>query len=343
MIPHPQSLYMIHAITPLRVGADQGIGAIDLPTLREAHTSWPIVPGSSVKGVLREQAELHLGGRESAEVRAIFGPPTELAGDYRGGMVFGDAYPLLLPVRSLAGTFAWVTCAQVLRRLARDAAEAGLQLELPAAVNEAEVRIPSNSSGTKSELVVVDRSAQSRHVLFEDLYLEADDDPKLTALGKMIAPWVWPLTTDGQKAEPRAESFLLSRLALVPDDVFGYLCRHRLEIRARVSIDDTTGTVKHGPWTEELIPAETVLCGIVQARGTAVRTRKQGKHAEGRNGEEEDFETTDDPQSPNAVLGYLRKLLEKPRMLRLGGHGSVGLGRARVTLVTKAHGKEPKQ
>lgn len=342
MTNNPQALYLVHALTPLRVGADQGIGAIDLPTLREAHTGWPILPGSSVKGVLREQAEVHFG-RDAPEVRSIFGPPTELAGDYRGGMVFGDAYPLLLPVRSLAGTFAWVTCAQVLRRLERDAAEAKVSLECPAAAPESGVRLPSNprvDTTTDSELVVDRSTPGPQHVLLEDLCFDVTPDRKLATLGNTIARWTWP-------AKEMALDFLLRRLALVPDDVFSYLCRHRLEVRARVAIKDSTGTVSHGPWTEELIPAETVLCGILQGRGTTVRTRKPGNQDAGRNVNDEDLEAkvneTDEKKGPDAVLADLRKVLKEPRVLRLGGHGSVGLGRARVTLVADTRGKDPRR
>lgn len=334
MNDHRHALYLVHALTPLRIGADQGLGAIDLPTLREVHTGWPIVPGSSIKGVLREQAEQHFEPakpkeqaqekdwkqkkREQQEhVEAIFGPPTERAGDFRGGMVFGDAYPLLLPVRSLAGTFAWVTCAQVLRRLARDANEAKIELELPDAPTGDGVKVPSPKDGTKSKLLLDDSS----EILLEDLSLKAEPDPKLDALGKVIASWAWPRGGD--------EVFLLERLALVPDDVFGYFCRHRLEIRARVAIDATKGTVSAGPWTEELIPAETVLCGIVQARGTTLRRRRAEDDKAGRDGVETEEVAT---RAPKDVFGDLLEVLGEGRTLRVGGHASVGLGRARVTL-----------
>ncbi|HCW51693.1 MAG TPA: hypothetical protein DGR79_06470, partial [Clostridiales bacterium] len=46
-------VFWIHALTPLHVGAGQGVGFIDLPVMREKATGWPIVPGSTVKGVMR--------------------------------------------------------------------------------------------------------------------------------------------------------------------------------------------------------------------------------------------------------------------------------------------------
>lgn len=137
------------------------------------------------------------------------------------------------------------------------------------------------------------------------------------------------------------QQLLLRRLALVSDDVFGYLCRHHLEICARVAIKDSTGIVDHGPWTEELIPGETVLCGIVQDRGTTVRTRKSESPNTARNIDEDGFEK--DEKEPDVALAALRKLLSKPKVLRLGSHASLGLGRACVPLVTKLPGEETRQ
>ena len=43
--------------TPLHVGAGASVGAIDQPIQRERHTGFPIIPGSSIKGVLRYTAQ----------------------------------------------------------------------------------------------------------------------------------------------------------------------------------------------------------------------------------------------------------------------------------------------
>ena len=40
--------------TPLHVGAGASVGAIDQPIIRERHTGFPIIPGSSLKGVLAD-------------------------------------------------------------------------------------------------------------------------------------------------------------------------------------------------------------------------------------------------------------------------------------------------
>jgi CRISPR-associated protein Cmr4 len=348
MTAQHHALYFVHALTPLHLGADQGLGAIDLPTLREEHTGWPIVPGSSIKGVLREQAEHHFKRDLAPEptqqaeqaawakekrdrerrVEGIFGPPTARAGDFRGGVVFGDAYPLLLPVRSLVGTFAWVTCKQVLRRVERDAEDASIaDLELPDAPDGDKVLIAADGDSNKCEISL----GTSRQILFEDLCLTAKPNPTVTQLAKTVAKWVWP------RNQHKEREFLLPRLAVVPDDVFSYFCRHRLEIRARVSIDHATGIVGNGPWTEELIPAETVLCGILQARGTSIRERR--REDEGAGPDVGNLNVVS-KRMPDDLFKDLRAFLDEPRTLRVGGHASVGLGRARITMTPKATAKE---
>lgn len=41
--------------TPLHIGAGSSVGAIDQPIQRERHTGHPIIPGSSIKGVLADR------------------------------------------------------------------------------------------------------------------------------------------------------------------------------------------------------------------------------------------------------------------------------------------------
>ena len=50
-------LLFLQAISPLHAGTGQGVGAIDLPIAREKATDIPMVPGSTLKGVLRTNCE----------------------------------------------------------------------------------------------------------------------------------------------------------------------------------------------------------------------------------------------------------------------------------------------
>ena len=68
-----QRLLFIHALTPLHPGSGQGVGAIDLPIHRERATNLPVLPGSSIKGCLRDAmaAELAAGRRDRATEPAV--------------------------------------------------------------------------------------------------------------------------------------------------------------------------------------------------------------------------------------------------------------------------------
>jgi len=62
-------LLFVHALSPLHAGTGQGSGVIDLPIAREKATGLPFVPGSSLKGVLRDACPKEWQTK-------IFGPDT---------------------------------------------------------------------------------------------------------------------------------------------------------------------------------------------------------------------------------------------------------------------------
>src|SRR5579884_2839412 len=120
-------LTFIHALSPLHAGTGQGTGVIDLPIAREKATGLPFLPGSSLKGTLRAQCS----GQDCVKV---FGPDAAdilTDSNQASAAQFSDQRLLLLPIRSLAGTFAWVTSPYVLRRLTRDIKDADLSQSAP--------------------------------------------------------------------------------------------------------------------------------------------------------------------------------------------------------------------
>ena len=86
----------LHAQTSLHPGSGTALGTVDLPVQRERHTLWPTIPGSALKGVLRDACRDHVkaehGGdratanRENRRLTAAFGPPTESAGEHAGAL-----------------------------------------------------------------------------------------------------------------------------------------------------------------------------------------------------------------------------------------------------------------
>lgn len=319
-----QRLYLLHAHTPVHIGGDQGLSSVDLPTQREAHTAFPLIPGSSVKGVLRDATE-QSGGLDHKDTLSTFGPPSKMAGDFRGGIVLTDALLLCLPVRSLAGTFAWVTCPLALRRLVRDLGECGVSVpgwkQLAHATPSQAALVCAGADGAASS-----RLAVGGRVFLEDYVLTASADPRLNVLASWLGQQLW-------RDDPETTQFYRDRLAVVSDDLFSFCARHHLEIRTRVKIDDATGTAAaSGPWSEEHIPAETLMFGVASGRPTLFRKRWDAKKDEDKDqGAREpanqlyEIEESRDARSSLSVVERLSN-----QILRFGGKSSVGLGRARL-------------
>jgi len=286
-------LTFIHALSPLHAGTGQGVGIIDLPTAREAGTGLPFFPGSSLKGSLRDLCE------DDADRRAVFGPPTDEAEVHAGTAQFSDQRLLLLPIRSLVGTFAWVTSPLLLQRLARDVSAAGQESAPPVpAVSRLDgcLVAATGERGIASALTL--ESSGRSIVVLEDLDLAADESADVTAWAVWIGERIFP--EDGAW-----QAHLLARLCVVHDDVLGFLADTALEVTARVQLSDQSKTVGNGPWYEESLPAETVLAGLVIA--TPVRNVAKG---------------------PAEILDVVGRLARRP--VQLGGKATVGRGLCRV-------------
>lgn len=309
------TVFFVRALTPVHIGVDIGLGAINLPTMRESITRHPVIPGSSFKGVLRDLADHALTDEATAPEKrwkywAAFGPSRHNASDYRGGLVLSDARLLLLPLPSLKGTFSWATSRGVLQRLNRDLGDVSL----------APLPVPDGDDARVTATSRL-RLDDGRLSLREVLVACRNNDPTVDALAKRLAESLW---AEADRA------FFAARLVVLPDEVFDAFARSSLEVRARVAIDSERGTAeKSGPWTEEHIPAEAVLAGLVFGRQTSYRTPVARKDAG-----KENFDSA-------AMLSVFTDAVGAGRSLRLGGHSSIGLGRIRLTCQAPATGATP--
>jgi CRISPR-associated protein Cmr4 len=310
-------LLFVHAFSPLHAGTGLSDGAIELAIARDRATGHPLLPGSSIKGPLRDRAGKH------PRAKALFGPDTANASDHAGALVFGDANLLLLPVRSVAGTFAWVTSPYLLRRFARDCVEAGLPavpmaFATPATREECLVMTKSLLSIAGTTTVPHGRTAAPEapdRVIFEDL----DFTPKHRVTGntdhvRSLADWIAiRLFPDDQSWQ----TFLRDRFCVVHDDAMTFLSKHAMDVVARVKLKDDTKTVDN-LWHEESLPTETVLVSVVEA------IRNAGSR--------------DDRGDLNAMamldtLGSIIRPDDRPGVVQLGGKSTVGRGRCRLVLV----------
>ncbi len=286
-------LLILHARSPVHVGTGQSTAAVDLPIARDRATGFPLIPGSAIKGPLRARAR-NQEHRLSQEWQQLFGPETENASDHAGAVSFPDARLLLLPVRSVAGTFAWVSSPLLLSMLRRDAEQAGISIPKSPHLPDSSWTIVS-----KRSLLTLPDGGQKK-VLLEDLDLLADDGAD--ELGETLAELIFP--------QGEWRDLLKKRLCIVHDDVMSFLAQHATEVVTRVSIDPETGTAHDGQlWTEESLPAESVLAGLI-AEVPSTRTR---------------------PDREGALLDRLaEELLSIP--LQIGGKATVGRGRCRLQL-----------
>ena len=228
--------FILHALSPLHAGTGHTPDIIDLPTARMKATGIPFLPGSSIKGVLRDARRAT--DREKTE--AVFGPSDDPAA-HAGALVVGDARLLALPVRSFRGTFAWVTSPLLLTLAKRD-------------LEETSLTIPS-IDGRGARLAQGTVCVHNERLYLEDLDLAATVAAEATAWAQRVAPLAFP-----------GDGIFTKRFAIVDDDTMTFLWETATQVDARVRLDERTRTVAPGAlWLEESLPPETLLIGLLAA------------------------------------------------------------------------------
>ncbi len=241
-----KTLLFIHALTGLHPGSGTALDVVDLPVQRERHTHWPIIPGSSLKGVMRAEYKRK---DDKDNVLAAFG---EADSTHAGAIAFSDARILAFPVRSLTGVFAWVTSGAVLTRLARDLSLVG------------ESRLPSVPTVERNEVACVGDSpliAHDGHLMLEEFEFSRSSSVD----AREIAAWIGSRAVQDQGTVDR----LSSHLAVLHDDDFTHFVRNATEVVARVGLDAERKTVRKGAlFYEEYLPAETLFYSLVMCSGS---------------------------------------------------------------------------
>ncbi|MCC5844867.1 MAG: type III-B CRISPR module RAMP protein Cmr4 [Verrucomicrobia bacterium] len=242
-----QHLISLFTRSPMHLGAGNSVGAIDAPIQRERHTRIPIVPGSSLKGVLADlfRDGLEGSGRDRKRVKSsdldrLFGSDRD-DDMYAGSLVVGECRVTAFPVRAAKGAFAWVTCPLSLQRLARDR---GLPpLDLPELQD--------------MMALAVKTLVHNQQMVLEEYLHEVQAEPPAGVLAMLsdLVPGD-PLWGD-----------LGKHLAIVSDEMFQYYVEHTCEVVTRVRIDDESGTVAQGAlFNQEQLPSECLLTGTLGTR-----------------------------------------------------------------------------
>ena len=235
----------------LGVGSGEAGGAVDIPIQRETATGYPVVPGSSLKGVLRARAWAQ---QATPELLRLLGSAPESEDKQPSSVTLSDALPLLFPVRSLRGVFAWATSAEAWARFGRELAAYGVKLTpppLPAPRPDAAAVAPGTPLLTTRQNLVL-----------EELCFTAQPAAEVAALGAWLAEHALPDEPIFACWRERATHGVV----VLAEEYFRHFLAHGTQITPRIRIDPRTGTAAEGAlWTEEYLPPETLLFALAGA------------------------------------------------------------------------------
>ncbi len=218
------------AETFIHVGGGQSEGVVDLPVAREAVTDYPFIPGSGLKGALRDWAKQ----KGMADTNTLFGQQ-----DNVGQLLFSDARLLTLPVRSLQGASRWITCPHLWERYRRDAERIGIKTPaLDTVIGHGQAL-----GEGEAPVILEERSFQLNGKV---------PDTVITVLRKLIVH-------DATRAR------LVRSLLVLHDDDFVWFARYGLAVQARNVLDDDTKTSKN-LWYEESLPPDGLLYTLISER-----------------------------------------------------------------------------
>ena len=261
MYKKAKPLYLITE-TPLHAGSGSDLGYIDLPIQREKHTGYPKIEGSGLKGALRQAFEAKSEDENYwIELNRVFGYddqwfPDKIEEsvkrvfednkDFAGALGLTDARILLFPVKSLKGTFAWVTCRRVLTKFHHEMKDI-------CEIDPKDLFETPSQTGVSSNSLFVDHEnskIQLEEYIYEDL--KANDDIKNLAN--------WFKSNIFNESLPYWQDAIEKNLVVLEDDDFADFLQFSTEVHTRIKIDNETGTVVDGAlFTQEYLPSESVM------------------------------------------------------------------------------------
>jgi len=296
-------LFFLQAISAVHCGSGQGEGDIDLPVAKDSVTGHPKIPGSGLKGVLRDGFETSTaiaGAEQSQQMTTVLFGPKDCS--HASAISVGDGRLLALPVRSFFGNFAYLTSPLVLTRVKQEASRVGTaslaDLPLPTFATSAthyHAVIPGNSCLTGAGI--------EGRILLEEVDLLIDDEGQ-----KIADAWAGALA-DLMGLQDAERDVFTQRLVIADDNVLDFLCQTALPVEPHIAIDDEKGTVMSGAlWFEETVPAETLFFGRISVdRSYSAAARF----------------------NPEQLADFLVK--DRPPVLQVGGKGTNGKGFVKMT------------
>jgi len=321
--------------TSVHAGSGSELGIVDLPIQRERHTDYPVFHSSSIKGALRfnvdrasgfsnfvselnSESNVLLKGLDVDSFKkrfdAVFGEKDGRDDNegFASAISVTDGRLLLFPVKSLKGTFAYVTCPFVLNRFKRDLEKSKIDFTWPSGLefdfNNTDSYVPNSSD------VVV-----NNHVTLEEFTFSAQKSGLISSLAENFANVILP----DDDVYNYLRDKIRKSLVMLKDDDFKEFVSMSTEVVARIKVDTRTGTVSPDGgnlWYEENLPSESILYSIVFAQPIT----EKGKKKAGLN----------DEIKAEEVLDFVQKIV--PGRIQLGGNETIGRG----ILTLKFHKKQ---
>ncbi|MBE9138185.1 type III-B CRISPR module RAMP protein Cmr4 [Nodosilinea sp. LEGE 07088] len=226
----------LYSLAPIHCGGEGDLGNV-LDIAREVHTDFPYIPGSSLRGGIREEVRL----QDSDAADRLFGKELQKNGDMGVHQVwFGDARLLWVPMRTMSlngGTdvFAWVSCHSLIRD---HAIVAGKPV----------TTFPDTPIGDRPGTYIV-----------ADAEVEVKAWPQGTE-NTTIALDGWP-----DALKDSAHPVWSQNRIILSDADFQTLMEHALWTQIRNKIQDETDDPSKNPgsaeifWTDVCIPRDTIL------------------------------------------------------------------------------------
>lgn len=257
----PVAILGLYTETPLHCGAEGGAGYVDLPVQRERHTHHPVIPGSTLKGVLKDELKGAIG--DDLHVQAFGSDDAKTPGT----ISFGDGVLIAFPIRSSHAPFHWVTCPFALERVFRV-----VGLTLPAGSPK-----PGHAWAAAAGEVLLEelRVCKEPHALFTGRNGSRSGD-----LARLL-----DLLPDETRGFGYTRSVFLSRLLVLNDDDFRHLVETGTEVLTRIKLNTlgTTTTLAHGEhpeitdaagrqgnmFVEEVVPSETLFFAPLRGQTSA--------------------------------------------------------------------------
>lgn len=292
------TLIFYQPITPLHVGCGQDVGVVDLPVIRERTTGYSFIPGSGIRGSVRDLCERK--HPDDGLTDLLFGPTADRDEEvrYAGCVAVHDAKVLLFPVRSDRSVFLWVTCPAVLARFARDVA---------AFLSSATAWEPPAGDDLGDDRFLGPQALTGNVHLEELSFAGHDGAPADVEWREKLEDWVQKV---GDTAGVPA---LAGRTVLVSDRSFFHFVSHATTVIQHNRLTSAKTVEEGALFSVEAVPPETIFYGFF---GTTTSRKPPGE------GEER--------VPPEEVMEKLRALWATAGYLHLGGDESTGLGVTRV-------------